>query len=365
MLSSFLPGAVVLVSLVAMTPREIPPPPPVDTTAVDAFWRLFDVLQSGNTPSPTQWQDVFETDGYKSYLTSGRMEQLFRQAWPVTLGRGRDIDRAALRRAQPAFAPYLQHFAAVAARATDLRAFQASLASSDFQLRARDRAMEFLPAAARLDERWPRIVPVIAEPDGKAVGDMIVIDLLLAADFGPFLSEFVAHEMHHVYGRRLRTWQPRAGDVRPEARLLHAIDQLALEGIADLVDKPALLARGGPFADRYREAYVRAPEDIRNMNTLLEGIAVDSTRMQANAAAIWKSLPFAGHTTGYYMAQTIRDGLGASALETGVRNPLSFIPTYNTAAARLNGLGQSRPLFSADALAVVSSLERAAREDVR
>lgn len=352
-----LPAVLALLTLVA-APREVPPPPPVDTASIDAFWRLADTLRAGATPTAAQWQQVFESDGYRTYVRSARMEQMFREVWSVTLGGSPDAEREALRAANPGYAHYLQHFSAAATRADALKAFQASLASSDFQQRARERAMAYLPAEAGRDPRWPRIVPVLAEPDGKAVGDIIVIDLLLAADFGSFFTEFVAHEMHHVYGRRLRRWQPRADDDRPEERLLHAIDQLSLEGIADLIDKPVLLANGGPFAERYRAALEQAPADIGDMNTLLEGIAADGSAMRENAAAFWKGLPFAGHTTGFYMAQAIRDGLGAAALEECVRNPFRLFSAYNAAVERLRAQGQERPWFSERALAVIAALER-------
>jgi hypothetical protein len=110
-------------------------------------------------------------------------------------------------------------------------------------------------------------------------------------DMGPEGRRLLlAHEMHHAFVER--HWPaPEPADPSVE-RVFHALDQLRLEGTADLVDKPRFSE--GAFLEAYRTAYHaaydRSVDILSRFSSLLVQMDAEREHAGTHAEATWRTL---------------------------------------------------------------------------
>jgi hypothetical protein len=253
----------------------------------------------------------------------------------------------------------LTHLARALSLRAQLNAYRDSLSRSAPIAQAVSTAARYLPPGATSSGEPPLVAFAIFRNDGYSLGPGVVVDLLNAYESNLVL--FLGHEFHHTYVGRIQEAAlgsgPRADDAA-DRNLRGAIAALRNEGIADLVDKPYPLTWPNPvrasYVKRYNDEYAKTPETLRQLDSLLEVVADDSTQMTAAGQRARTLLWSNSHANGAYIARTIYEQFGTDSLYPGVSNPAAFLRTY-AAAVRARG---NPPPFTPKAWRVIESFER-------
>jgi hypothetical protein len=316
---------------------------PVDLSAIERFWPIYHALRADRDPTEAEWEALFSTPAWET-LGGFRRSQA-RQRYVLAFRPSSEADFAAAVDEGGYDATVLRHLRSVIDRESDLRAFQdrlqAGTAGWDVPA-AVGLAAEYLPADARSGP-VPGIAAVFYAPDGYADG-RVVADLLYTMEVGSRATLFLAHELHHVYQARLIRPFTRPADGSSDPVLLEALFQLQREGVANLVGERETLRAEDTPADSarvmaFRDEVARSPEVLAQVSERLERMAgAEASSALALAREIrWQVLPGSGHPTGLFMARTIEDALGRSALIATLSTPFDFVRAYNR-AARMAGL---------------------------
>jgi hypothetical protein len=322
----------------------------IDLSGVDTFLELTALLEQDKEPTPEQWDRLLSTPGYAVLIKREFGRDFFIDRFKLAFMPSKKSNLEAQMKKDTGFwAQFLPHYLHAKEMRKDIERRAAETRTLEFAEEAINRAKAFLPEL-HTNER-PSIAFVVFAPDSRGY-DPVVIDILYANDREDFLN-IVAHEFHHWYRARL------AADLTRDQDVLWVLQQVQLEGIADLINVPAWMKRPAETlsaSDRqYIEFYGKSPEIIRAMNDLF-------VRMQDNPAdrrdlgwTLRTVVPRSGHPTGYYMAETIVGTLGKGALIRTVSNPFAFFRVYNDAAGKK---GNGTPLFSKKAMDFLRSLEK-------
>ena len=167
----------------------------------------------------------------------------------------------------------------------------------------------------------------------------------------------MAHESFHMYrGMVEETELPEQN--HPDYPILWTLDQMANEGIGDLINRKPLYYGDGCFAasergQRLHQEQRAQPATVRVFDQILSELADDPSLTPMLGRQLQSFIPQSGHPTGFYMANLIEEELGADAIRNVVRNPFRFVALYSRAAEQ-NG---KAPTLSPKAMAYLESLE--------
>ena len=235
------------------------------------------------------------------------------------------------------------------------------IAAIDFQKLSQEAmtlAAAWLPEhlKAHLQPKTIRFIPF--GPDGYADNGAIIVDPYLALLLGKeAFTKLIAHELHHVYTLE-HFPRPEIPTDSPLYAVFSALNQLQIEGIADMIDKgpvpikPSIPAMT-PISQRFNTAFVNAPKTLKAFDNLLISWPVADEEQHEHGSKIRQLFVLGGHPDGYYMANIIKDTLGTQALIQTVKNPFEFIRAYQTAAKR----GSNGPTLSMEAMAMQTLFE--------
>lgn len=322
----------------------------IDTSGVRAFWPVMDTLRQDQEPSPEQWHSLFATPGYAK-LQQAYVQANFRLAYMPS--RARDLE-AMLQRGDYR-SRVLTYLGRMPGERDRISLFLDSFDAPRTVTAAIKECAVYLPKGATRSRPLPRLAFVIFEPDGHVDDDVVIFDALYAIDLGAQFDDILAHEFHH-YFRPSRLPSPDRSSA--DYYIVHAVKQIQMEGIADLIDKKAYPIhfdiQGQSFNAQYNAAYVGAPDSLRQMDQVLLSAATSPQHRIENEKKFWESLQFAGHPTGFYMTNVILKHLGKSALIATEADPFEFFRLYNRAARKC---GSQCYVFSAGGMAALRALE--------
>ncbi|HZU23040.1 MAG TPA: DUF5700 domain-containing putative Zn-dependent protease [Terriglobales bacterium] len=301
----------------------------VDGTGVRAFWPVMEALQRDREPSDDAWGALFATPGYAK-LQPAYVKRTLRLAYMPA--KSEEL-RTALHQGDY-YSRVLTHLVRVPEERERILHFLSSFNAAKTLGAARQEAAAYLPKGATDARRLPLVAFVIVEPDGHVDDDVVVFDVLYAIDRGADFVDILAHEFHHYY-EPSRLQAPPADSA--DYYIVHTVKQVQMEGTADLIDKKAYPLHADPqrqwYVDQYNAAYADAPNTLRHLDELLSAAASAQERAVAGKQ-FWGALKFAGHPTGFYMANTILKYLGKPALIAAEPDPFEFFSVYNDAAKR-------------------------------
>jgi putative zinc-dependent peptidase DUF5700 len=355
-------GLIALVSVNAVaqsTPAEPPMPTTgLDFTAIDAFWPVVDVLQKGTDPTDAQWQALLRTPG--SRLAQIAIGPVLREDLELAFKPSRRTQFDSLTKLTNDRATRLAHLVRAASMRAQLNAFRDSLTRTAPLAEAVRTAARYLPPGATQVGEPPLVAFAIFRNDGYSLGPGVVVDLLNAYEADLVL--FLAHEFHHTYTGRAQEAALGAGTGMKEnpadVQLRSAVAALRNEGIADLVDKPYPLAWPNPiraaYVKRYNDEYAKTPETLRQLDSLLQVVADDSTQFTAAGQRARTLLWSNSHANGAYIARTIYERFGVDSLFPAITNPAALLRTY---AAAERARGNATP-FSTKGWGVIEAFER-------
>lgn len=359
MKKSIILASLLIVGMACHHPKPIPLG--FDFSAIQPFWNIMDTLAADQEPSADLWNSVLGTPGYQTLI-----EHEFKYEWMQIYMRGGVMPSSQELYQKWAAAGYWDtifpyHIREVYSRKSEIMAFAEVINDPAFVARAVDLAREYW-----IDEEVPAGIPPLAflffSKDARGY-DPVVIDLLFALERYQKggLTELLAHEIHHYYRNKVLSFT-NPPDNSPDFHVVHALNQVHLEGMADQIDKSKSLAN--PFYASLNENYQKllkgTPNDIRRLDSLLVvyGSAPDSIKTNL-ADQIARSTPNSGHPMGYYMSTLmLRTGSMDDVLKD-VGNPFQFFIRYKMAAA--NSQIQV-PMLSDRAIEVINELERKYRK---
>jgi len=350
--------------------------PSFNFEGIEAFWNIVAVLETDTEPTDSQWDTFFEAPGYK------RLSEEF----------GSDYFKNAI---QAVFLPSGSHLAeemvTYYAERGGFRGWYTPLVIDGFRAASTDRewqrrriqelktypylnraaefAMEYLPEEAATEYAAVNFVvfndsrgytPLIMGITGDDTPPPDQLECLSRQGLDrhfPFLL-LMAHESFHMYRSKVEEIALPDSD-HPDYPILWTLDQMANEGIGDLIHRKRLYYGDGCLsaserALRMQHEQLAQPATIRVMDRILSELADDPGLTDVLGSQFQSFIPQSGHPTGYYMANVIEEELGPEEIRKVVRNPFRFVRLYNRAAEQ-NG---EAPVLSARAMVYLESLER-------
>ena len=337
-----------------------------DYSGLDPFWAVAEMVAADREPPETAWAALFATPGYRTLKERESADAFLRRLLPLALSPARAAAAEEAIAAQPVMKVFIRHLRTAFDRRRELAAFRAELESQPLLDHALAAAREWLPAGAAERFGAPAVSFVIYQPDARGY-DRIVMDLLLAFERRAVVDGLLAHETHHVIRAQIQdSWNSGEG---PEADLLLALNNLQAEGVANLVDKPALLSIeswGESSSDsafelmtnRFRDELGQVQQRLAEVDGILAGYARDTGAAAELGARLRATLVMGGHPVGYHMATVIVGAGGRQRIIDTVADPFDFVRAYNDAAS---ADPERHHVFSREALRGLELLEQSTR----
>jgi hypothetical protein len=330
--------------------------PVFDTSALDAFWPIVEILEQDLDPPVEMWDALFESPAHRVLVDEGMtpvyFERLLALVFRPSLRASRETARS-----DPQSAAAIEHFVQTWEQRERVDRAARELARRGLSDALLTELRQLLPA--ELPDGRPNVALVVWANAGRG-GDPILVDPLSIATWD--VPAYIAHEMHHRYRDRLLAYD-RTKVQTDDRAIVTWLEALQAEGIADQIDKHRWIEGTAPI-DAARQNYVRryqhALEHIAD-----EVSALDASLTSWNAAGsegerrragdgLGQELELGGHPLGYSMTRTILDTFGKDRLLASIGNPFAFARTYDEAARRA---GRARPL-SDEAMAALQALEK-------
>ncbi len=297
-----------------------------DCRPMSLFWEVASTLRSGREPGREEWQALFGTPGYQALTASEFPAGFFQKRWrlaynPLWKGSGQALEEDDR---------FIRHYRRVMALRNLLGEFQNQLTEQpDMTEEIMDLARRYLPQGEYGDSLSVQIL--VFDYDARGYTP-VVVDILYALENRDSLIPLLAHELHHQCVMKLRgIGQADGADQRSDLQWI--VDQIHLEGMADMIDKVPWIEEGSAAALGYREQVDRAPVYIEKLDQGIAAMIRDRGALAQVSASLRSDLPGSGHPVGLYMAQLIAGQLGAERLIGGVKDPLAFLEDYREAAS--------------------------------
>ena len=323
----------------------------IDFSGVEKFLELTALLEKDQEPTQEQWDDMFDTPGYKILiLREFNKNFLMERIKLAFMPSKKEALKAKLKEEKGFWAQFLPHFVRAKSQRKLVEEQVARFKSVDFIKAAVDEAREFLPDVS-LDENLP-LSFVIFGPDSRGYAP-VVVDVLYAYDQEDLFIPFMAHEFHHYYRNQFFSYAQ-------DQSFLWVIDQIQGEGIADQINigkwfhDKNLYPKFAEKKKGYLEWYARSQEIIREMGHLFESAYDHPEKKMEYGQQLQAIVPLSGHPTGFYMANLIIKQLGKETLVKYIGNPFAFFRLYKQAADKKGG---ETPTFSEKAMRFIRSLE--------
>jgi len=332
-----------------------------DTSSLETFWTIHDVLRSDSEPHDSLWERLWASPGYALLQAKEQrradLTRAMRLAWKPSLAGERD----AARTAGGWVGFVLPHVAEIPLHRAALAAFVDSLSRADFMTAATEQAQTLLPAGTTARVPFPDVT-LLYFKDARGFPERILLDPLYFMRI-TYRRDLLAHELHHYY-RNLsrRPHRPYGSDL-----LAWTLENVPHEGIAGLLDKggvpgmtQAQLVARYPDAEHrsyfedYQVQYARSNEWLALTENTFERIVAHPDSAGPLGSWLHAELPDLGRIMGAFMAQTIIDVLGRDRVIAAGPDAWSFWRTCNEAARRSNG--RARPL-SERAMRIVDRIE--------
>jgi len=332
--------------------------PPVDHSALldgaaaERFWELQDQIATGEWVGDNSWDAMFATPAYQWQASDEEARDNIRLRMRTAFVPDRSFIEKSAYHAQGYTKIRWQHFMLIRDQRADLELYYQQLHDGDIIREALTLVQEYLPPNTVQLESWTMPVRLLFfGPDAFAGEDAIYVDLLHAMERDDEFVLLLAHEFHHEYYAQLTPFA--APDADAEFFwLMHAMQRLHQEGVADLIDKrnfPLKSQKGlsRAYIANFNQYYRDARRTLKQFDDALLAMSrADGDRSEL-ARNAWKLLHYGAHPEGFYMADVIRKAQGRAALLEDIGNPFAFIRRFQSVD----------PVFSDEAMAFLDALE--------
>ena len=310
------------------------------TESFDVFWKSMDKIETQRVTSIEDLNRLWITPGYSSWMGSKRGQSIFYNYYTLVNNPSlQDSLNSELEKAKGFRVTLFQHMIEAKHKKEDLRVFAKNLVDSDIIEQAKKYAFKYLPDTLSVENDSTVITLMIFQPDAFAVPEdnVVLLDVLYAYNYGEGFEKFLGHELFHIYAAKyLSKLKPIEYN---EDALVWSIDKIRNEGIADLIDKENIIEKTGKseYDMKYIEHYQHSKQHLQAIDSLIQKIAEDNSRLKELGEKVRKEIPFSGHPLGLYIAKIIKNQMGSQALFHCLESPFSFIYLYNEIASESNG----------------------------
>ena len=325
---------------------RLAPAQSIHTEAAEAYWHLTDALRRDESLTDVAWQQLLALPDNRVYVNSvwgsdtADLRRYRRAVEVVYRPRYDSLRRVRVQAGSWYYVlvnQYKEHEA-------DDRAFLAEVAKNPGYLENMyAQAQAFLPARNHTKVANLHLAYVALGNDATSQAEGIVFSVRDARTYQAFPGRLEAHEMHH----QLRTGKDFGPQDPADQGILWAVNSAQNEGLADLVDKRALLEQTTDTAtanETRRWLLAPAPAVLHKIDSTLRAQAAGGP---ATPRRFYKGLTNGsnGHLPGFFMAYTILQNGYLKPLLAHADDPLAFVLLYQRAATR-DRLHRHPPTFS-------------------
>ncbi len=335
--------------------------PNLDFSGMEYFWQVFELMQKDKQPPETLWKSLFETPGYRELASYERFSRDFiKKYYALAFMPSGCAEMKKELAKKDRNTPILAHYLHIADKKNEIIQQQQKLLSSSFMEKALAKAAAFMPESMVDPKIAPRVSFVIFANEAYRYFPM-VFDLLYSIEGEEHLLLLVAHRSFLYYHSKHPAFSSPCPKFNPGAhRVVWILNLVQAWGIADHIDKPGLLLKGGlfensPRARMYRSCLDDSPAAIKRLDQLLQELPGASGHPAQYLGKICKPTLPDGNPTGFYMAAAIMETLGKEVLIKTVGNPFAFFKLYQRAAQKKPALYTP---FSAKTMELIGKLEK-------
>lgn len=320
----------------------------VDISSVTCFYKMSDKIASGKSISEQEWEQLFNTSGYKISAQSDVRKKVIRNmisfAYDTTLIAEKDsilkIDLMANFSNTELFlnSLTLQNYLDMKKNDSALRKFIKNYDFSSVESKSIERLKEVLINPIDSLITFPSVNILCYEPDAQSKPKGIVIDYNYFFKNDGFNDDFLAHEMYHTYRRNFENQEYiNTNNFTAQLNNIHN------EGVADLIDKDKDVSKHfvkqnfpAEIITFYETAYNETPSQLEKFEKIILlfiNKEIDEDTFNTKLANFF---PFGGHPNGFYMTSLIVEAGLRTELFENFYNPHAFLVLYNKAAKQLD-----------------------------
>ena len=326
-----------------------------DFSAMDKIWGIISILERDEEPSEDAWTALIRTPGYAALISHEHhygLDFLKRNLRLIFKpSRAEELKKVA-------HDGSVGHFIGLKEKRAALKDFQVRLQNPSVQAKAMELLEPWFPSGSLDDKGKVPASFIVFDKDARGGYGLLIFDILYALDQGEEFIPLFAHEAFHYYRDKSLAYDD--GNVlMPHQYILMSIDMIQNEGIADQIDKPGSLFKGGSrfessYARRYRDNMAETPHILGALDDELCQLMGSNPDYHEIGRNMISAIPMSGHPTGYFMTQAILKTLGTRELTRTFNNPFAFFYLYNTAATK----DKSLPRLSNAAILGLHKLEK-------
>ena len=355
--------------------------PNFEFSGIAKFYQIIDILKQNNEPSDEQWNNLFETPGYKSLMKTleGKM---FKKLMILSYMPGKDEEKKEI--LEKMIKQENKFWELFTKNSFEVFNYSEKNKEAIFEIIddfnkypftevALKEALKFLPENS-VDE--VPSVSFIIFPDSRgsdpiciSINNQLIKKSKISNDnldkinnrkcSWERISAYVfAHEFFHYYrDKDLDFIMPdRDSD---DFDLVWIINQIENEGVAEQINVKQLYFEGGYFSETKKtndiiEEQKKQPNMIIALDSLMSQSYNNISERKKINKKIRNMIPRSGHPLGFFMANIIIEHLGKDLLIKVVRNPFAFFRFYNTIAID----NEMIPEFSKDAMQYIYDMEK-------
>lgn len=320
-----------------------------DTRSLNQFWKIYEILVDNKEPGEAEWRNLFSSPCYAFLKKDNFYKKLYRLAFKPDL---KDSLEMAIKK-DDYTAKTLDHLRLAGNKRQSLQSFEKTLDHKRIKDALRYTGT-LLPRGVLDKYQLPPVLVSVFEPGAYSYNEQIAIDILFASTVNA--SDLISHEAHHFYtGKITRLVKP--PKTNPDYYFVHAVYQLQIEGIADLLDVKRFPATNfsEPINALYNNAFADSYAVFRSMDSLIRIAAADTERRSVSGKQLFDGLVMAGHPNGFFMVSVVEKEIGRKRLVKELDNPFNLIWRYQ-AIAKLKP--SVHYVFSDETVFFLGSLEK-------
>ena len=331
----------------------------VNTTGAEAYFKIASALAKGGNENTISWQSLFQAAPYQIMISGNALDT------PVLKSNMQQVFSPASAQAATSLSSKESYHKGYKDHQQQLESYIKRLHDLNVVDSVKALLNPFLPLRLQSEELFPTLFYLnYGSADATGFGGIVLNDLLHSYTIDQYkFGLLAAHEAFHaVVSVAFQQKLKRGIDYSaPDFNLLYFLQNVAEEGIADLIDKPLLLQTNSPL---YREVKQLTAGDESLSNALLKRLDSVLTLANRSDQILQQYSGFAalanafgkngGHVPGRFMGLVIKKaGLLQMHIDT-VEDPFSFVFTYNKAAKML---GNKYPSFSKESVQYLQKIK--------
>jgi hypothetical protein len=335
-------------------------PKGLDTSGVDNFWKIADILAQDKEPDEKDWHKLFQNPGYKELVKREGRQYSGEQIQDLISLVFKPSRAAELKdKSKQGFGSRIPHFIGVKNHRKEISQYLNSLAGKDWIDKVISDVKPFLPEKVLKKKALPQICPVFFRADLRYGYDVYVFDPLYGINRKQSIEYYARLFTLKYFHDDLLSYNPL--DVRMRhTEVIDVLYELELHGtMENIMGKNRIYETNPPRKEgmdkAYEEALESIPLQIINFNDWLEKINNEPGINEFWSAMTIRDFPLEGRPLGKYLADAIIDTLGQDQLKKACGNPFLFFRTYNKAAEMKPDI---YPQISSEAIKVIDFLEK-------